>query len=1001
MISEQSLTWQSLAQNPAALQPKLAVSQPDDPYEREADRVADRVMRMANPVPAGSENSLASFGTGKLQRKCASCEDEEELSVQRQAGSATASADAPPLVYETLKSPGQRLDPATRSFMEERFDRDFGEVRVHADMPAAKSARSINALAYTVGRNVVFDSGAYAPQTTRGRTLLAHELAHVVQQEQGGQRVSRFESRVHESIERQGLTTPTGGGAMTNEEASAVYFGNWMRDMNQVFVPMVQRLLPDDVSFSLIRYLAARKFRRELTPEQFGYYIPAEHIDNPAGLVGAGDLRPVQPSVAASAAPPVPSRLGAARPPSLDTPQDEVSPSIGTIQGVNIFAVDQTGVMAFIRRTNLHIERRLQLAAAAGRTPDGMQHLGAALHSVEDLFSHSNYIEIAVNQLVRSDPTFLTGLTGAQRQVFTYSASARVPGGAGGTAQDRPVLTTGSFTGTDTQVSIASELVGFLSRPLPAPTGREEQAAQERFILSLLRNYDAQIRNNSQLQQTVRQALTQAGAPDFIAWRANQLPMATIYQASTILNIPIPDAIRLPLKTAIREALSTHVLQPRARQLQAAALDARIVDTSLIQVLRDSQRQASGTFTPTELAAMEARAQTIGPSRAQQETESTAAGHRRADAIQATPLPVVAGPSHSQIAKDHPNSPFFGLAVLLASVAVQRLRDRMLAVWNERQGTPTTPFNFDWGNYPAAAPPGAPPADVDAYESGRRLYHVRRGSPEHGREIRESLQRGQEIVAQGGSPGQPYDLATIRRESAEEIRSVARALQAMAGAPGATQTALTRFRDLLGRLNPEAQERIRTQLNQTIAAARAAGASQAVMDLNTVAASLMSVSTQVENARMHADRERANAALVQQRTTMQSALATRPSLDVGLATALLYTLDEQIRTTAVAYSSEQRAVLEGRSPVPEMGASPPGLTVATLTLPPVSGSPAMISLLNEARLLVNHPYENRWWESDVRNYARQNPARLINDIEARNEGVPFYPVGAAGQSHGP
>ncbi|HLM55850.1 MAG TPA: DUF4157 domain-containing protein [Pyrinomonadaceae bacterium] len=89
-------------------------------------------------------------------------------------------------MHEALNSSGQPLDAQTRSFMESRFGHDFSRVRVHTDARAAESARSVNALAYTVGHDVVFAEGSYAPQTGEGRRLLAHELTHVVQQ-RGGQ----------------------------------------------------------------------------------------------------------------------------------------------------------------------------------------------------------------------------------------------------------------------------------------------------------------------------------------------------------------------------------------------------------------------------------------------------------------------------------------------------------------------------------------------------------------------------------------------------------------------------------------------------------------------------------------------------------------------------------------------------------------------------------------------------------------------------------------------
>jgi hypothetical protein len=99
------------------------------------------------------------------------------------AGVGTPSpAFAPPIVHETLGAPGQPLDVATRNFMEPRFGHKFGSVRVHAGERAAESAQAVNALAYTVGNQVVFGKGRYQPGSMEGRHLLAHELAHVVQQ---------------------------------------------------------------------------------------------------------------------------------------------------------------------------------------------------------------------------------------------------------------------------------------------------------------------------------------------------------------------------------------------------------------------------------------------------------------------------------------------------------------------------------------------------------------------------------------------------------------------------------------------------------------------------------------------------------------------------------------------------------------------------------------------------------------------------------------------------
>jgi len=109
----------------------------------------------------------------------------------------------PPVVHQVLKSPGRSLDDRTRTFMESRFGRDFSRVRVHIDARAAESARAVNALAYTVGRDVIFGAGRYAPNTRTGERLLAHELTHVVQQREANARVESLSIASEDGPERE------------------------------------------------------------------------------------------------------------------------------------------------------------------------------------------------------------------------------------------------------------------------------------------------------------------------------------------------------------------------------------------------------------------------------------------------------------------------------------------------------------------------------------------------------------------------------------------------------------------------------------------------------------------------------------------------------------------------------------------------------------------------------------------------------------------------------
>ncbi len=163
---------------PVGLRAKLAVNTPGDIYEQEADRVSEEVMLAPGPQPQGA----CACGGG-----CAGCRTNQPAPAPERVQTKRVQADtpgqdvAPPVVHDVLASPGRPLDTSTRVFMEQRFGRDFGQVRVHSDAQAAESASAIGALAYTVAPNIVFGAGQYAPHTTAGRALLAHELTHVVQ----------------------------------------------------------------------------------------------------------------------------------------------------------------------------------------------------------------------------------------------------------------------------------------------------------------------------------------------------------------------------------------------------------------------------------------------------------------------------------------------------------------------------------------------------------------------------------------------------------------------------------------------------------------------------------------------------------------------------------------------------------------------------------------------------------------------------------------------------
>jgi hypothetical protein len=166
-------------ESPFWIQAKLAVNAPGDIYEQEADRVAEQVMRMPEPQV---ESACACGGA------CPKCQAEQtghgeaRLQTKRAGSGHRGQTEAPAIVGEVLRSPGQPIDPAIRASMESRFGHDFSRVRVHTDELAARSVQSIDAIAYTAGNHIAFGANRYQPRTSSGLGLFAHELTHVVQQ---------------------------------------------------------------------------------------------------------------------------------------------------------------------------------------------------------------------------------------------------------------------------------------------------------------------------------------------------------------------------------------------------------------------------------------------------------------------------------------------------------------------------------------------------------------------------------------------------------------------------------------------------------------------------------------------------------------------------------------------------------------------------------------------------------------------------------------------------
>jgi hypothetical protein len=148
-------------------QPKLKANTPNDAREREANAIAANV------------SGLKEVDVSETVQRKENGDDKNQSSSELDD------------YNNTLNTSGKPMPDAEKKFFEPKFGRDFSSVKLHTDSVAAKSAQSINALAYTSGNNIVFNTGQYAPESESGKKLIAHELTHVVQQSGGSKSIQR------------------------------------------------------------------------------------------------------------------------------------------------------------------------------------------------------------------------------------------------------------------------------------------------------------------------------------------------------------------------------------------------------------------------------------------------------------------------------------------------------------------------------------------------------------------------------------------------------------------------------------------------------------------------------------------------------------------------------------------------------------------------------------------------------------------------------------------
>ncbi len=170
--------------------PRLALGNPDHPSEREAEQIADQVVRSSGPVSSPKTRIPSDDVATSIGRKSEHSESQPVHSPPPSPHGPRLDADRTSQIERVRAGGGRPLPHPTRTYFESAFGTDLSDVRIHTGPTAARSARAIGAQAYTIGRDVVFGRNGFRPGTVNGRHLLAHELTHVLQQRRGPEAVS-------------------------------------------------------------------------------------------------------------------------------------------------------------------------------------------------------------------------------------------------------------------------------------------------------------------------------------------------------------------------------------------------------------------------------------------------------------------------------------------------------------------------------------------------------------------------------------------------------------------------------------------------------------------------------------------------------------------------------------------------------------------------------------------------------------------------------------------
>ena len=880
--------------------------------------------------------------------------------------------------------------------------------------------------------------------------------------------VARLEASGHERAERAALTGGPGG--FSDSEASAVYFGNWSRDLSQALLnhPII-RTLGQEVVFELINLIAMQKFGRELDKKDFGVYSPRQHIDNPAGQV-SGDLSQPGDKDAGD------HHLD--KPEELPTSKEELA---------KLFTVDEHGLPAYLGRSIQYIEEELSIAADEGRTQsqgpvdhkgrkgNGLEHMGNALHTVEDLFAHSNFVEIAVGGLLNSGDITVSAETQADLAKRKQEGLDPVETLSGKTEKGRPILTTGSYVASDTLVSLSEAVTSFFDEFDPfAATNKERSQKTTEMLLkryqgtgragevvgSMLRSMAANI--PAKLREWVTSKLDPAepdkpmNALEKAAFEAKKLAAGVAGKAlDVVADLAGTDWIQKAAVGAANAASSlpwTEIYHFAAKQKNRIEEDLKALDAQLLaspiskwayepfrawlmghlEAMREAAKAAiktalkaasdlikkgfgEGKAETSNISAQiddavnnqiknakaraefnglkdpEAKAKLLSDPKWCAEARITASDAEHLKGMILLPEWAQKGPSHSQIGKDHADSPFYGAVIALAAHADRRIRDLLIAVWQgEGKNTQQADLAKDYGSeIPEDIRRKLADPNLDPKERAALERKAQKAAYDY-KDIKRR-EEGEKLLAEGGNKEAEED-----HPGDDALEAGVHGLHGLAKLTGGLPDDLRRLADRVQVAAPQAAAELRA-----VAAALPAGLDELAEEaehaadapaMRRVADRLRAVAREKEGlvARAQGAAEAAATAIAAAQPAGEAAAEDlrRAAKQVGvvapkLAQALT-TAAEALAKAAVTQSVTDKQMKDAREVKVTTGKWDAELSASHAK----GGTPDRDALFKFVREVFSHPSDSTWWRAPLIAWSKLpgNQERLEAYIKVRNSG---------------